>query len=245
MKKVKKYANAIERFLQSDTGQRFFNIAYSIGAAIVIWGALFKILHLVGGNTLLCVGMGTEIVMFILTAFDRPQKSNDVCKEDDNKELSSTPESKENVIPVNVEKIKFDDIKSLNQNVVTISDISTNLQRLTEVAKSSANFMESFNGIASQMENLNRNLQGLNTMYEIQLKNISGQLDTIDKVNKGLKDIRDMYEKSAKEASGYCEETEKMTRYLKQINAVYEKMITAMTMNITPTTNPFSQPSES
>lgn len=74
MTKIKRYKNAIERFLSGDGGQRFFNFAYSIGAAIVIWGALFKILHLPGGNMLLSIGMGTEVLMFILTAFDRPPK---------------------------------------------------------------------------------------------------------------------------------------------------------------------------
>lgn len=67
--------NAIARFLSDDRGQRFFNFAYSIGAAVVIWGALFKILHLPGGNTLLSIGMGTEVLMFLLTAFDRPEKT--------------------------------------------------------------------------------------------------------------------------------------------------------------------------
>lgn len=74
MVKIRKYANVIERFLHGEKGQRFFNFAYSVGAAIVIWGALFKILHLPGGSTLLCIGMGTEIAMFLLTAFDRPPK---------------------------------------------------------------------------------------------------------------------------------------------------------------------------
>ena len=74
MGKIRKFGNGIERFLHGSKGQRFFNFAYSIGAAIVIWGALFKILHLPGGSTLLCIGMGTEIAMFILTAFDRPPK---------------------------------------------------------------------------------------------------------------------------------------------------------------------------
>ncbi|MBQ3959946.1 MAG: gliding motility protein GldL [Muribaculaceae bacterium] len=74
MGKIKKYKNVVERFLSGDAGQRFFNFAYSIGAAVVIWGALFKILHLPGGNTLLSIGMGTEVLMFILTAFDRPEK---------------------------------------------------------------------------------------------------------------------------------------------------------------------------
>ena len=74
MVRIRKYANFIERFLHGEKGQRFFNFAYSIGAAVVIWGALFKILHLPGGSTLLCIGMGTEIAMFLLTAFDRPPK---------------------------------------------------------------------------------------------------------------------------------------------------------------------------
>lgn len=70
-----KKLNAIARFLSDERGQRFFNFAYSIGAAVVIWGALFKILHLPGGNTLLSIGMGTEVLMFLLTAFDRPEKT--------------------------------------------------------------------------------------------------------------------------------------------------------------------------
>ena len=74
MVKIRKYANSIERFLHSEKGQRFFNFAFSIGAAVVIWGALFKILHLPWGSTLLCVGMGTEIVMFVLMAFDSPAR---------------------------------------------------------------------------------------------------------------------------------------------------------------------------
>ena len=108
-------------------------------------------------------------------------------------------------------------------------------------------------GYVDRMEDLNRNISGLNTIYEIQLKGVSSQLDSIDRVNRGLKDIRDMYEKSARESSRYCEETEKMARYMKQLNQVYEKMITAMTINMynpmmggaqasgTPGASPFDQ----
>ena len=82
------------------------------------------------------------------------------------------------------------------------------------------------------MRDLNRDIGGLNTIYEIQLKSISSQLDSIDRVNRGLKDIRDMYEKSASESSRYCDETEKMARYMQQLNSVYEKMLRAMTVNM-------------
>ena len=74
MGKIKRYKKKAGRFLKSDSGQRFFNFAYSIGAAIVILGALFKILHMPLGNFLLSVGMGTEVLMFVLTAFDKPEK---------------------------------------------------------------------------------------------------------------------------------------------------------------------------
>ena len=62
------------KFVSSDKGKRFFNFAYSIGAAIVILGALFKLLHLTGGNFMLSLGMGIEVLMFIMTAFDAPAK---------------------------------------------------------------------------------------------------------------------------------------------------------------------------
>ena len=74
MGKIRRYKNVVEKFLSGEKGKRFFNFAYSIGAAVVIWGALFKILHLPGGSVLLSIGMGTEVLMFVLTAFDRPAR---------------------------------------------------------------------------------------------------------------------------------------------------------------------------
>ena len=84
----------------------------------------------------------------------------------------------------------------------------------------------------SQMSDLNRNIGGLNTIYEIQLKSISSQLESIDRVNRGIKDIRDMYEKSAAQSARYCEETEKMARYMQQLNQIYEKMIHNSTVSM-------------
>lgn len=302
MVKIRKYANFIERFLHGEKGQRFFNFAYSIGAAIVIWGALFKILHLPGGSTLLCIGMGTEIAMFILTAFDRPPKDYhweevfpvlDTRDADDRPDFSSgsnivvnaagavpsrpyPTEAEPSTVmtddtpgiyaatpmsPGVSEAASPDEIRSLSENIRAVADQMAQLQETTRalnevsavllssyqaITDNSDNISKSSNGYADQMADLNRNLSGLNTIYEIQLKNVSGQLETIDRVNRGLKDIRDMYEKSANESSRYCEETEKMARYMKQINAVYEKMITAMTINMGnpmmgSQANPFAQ----
>ncbi len=299
MGKVKAYRNIISAFISSEKGQRFFNFAYSIGAAIVIWGALFKILHLPGGNTLLSVGMGTEVLMFILTAFDRPPREyrweevfpaldpdreadGDVAAIDEGVFIGrqatlprvSEAEARRVVgIPSDI-NLSEDDSRSLSESIAKMAAASDQLSRMAElttatqryldqmgaiaaemqhlrettaalnnvsdvllesyraITENSENITRSSAGYVEQMQDLNRNIGGLNTIYEIQLKSISSQLDSIDRVNRGIKDIRDMYEKSAGQSARYCEETEKMARYMQQLNSVYEKMITAMTVNM-------------
>ena len=67
--------------MDSVPGQTFLNYAYSWGASIVILGALFKLTHLPGGNFMLFIGMGTETVVFFLSAFDRPFDKEEIGKE--------------------------------------------------------------------------------------------------------------------------------------------------------------------
>lgn len=306
MGKIKKYKNGIERFLSGEKGQRFFNFAYSIGAAVVIWGALFKILHLPGGNTLLCIGMGTEVLMFVLTAFDRPAeeykweevfpvlRSNDP---EDRPDFSSgagiivtgsgatdgataigsavaADEARRAVgIPEGI-NLSEEDSRSLSESIAKMSAASEQLSKMAELTDATQQYLskmsaiseqmeqlrnttealnnvsevllgsyraitdnsetitKSSTGYVEQMESLNRNIGGLNAIYEIQLKSISSQLDSIDRVNRGLKDIRDMYEKSARESNSYCDETEKLAHNMKQLNSVYERMVKAMTTNM-------------
>ena len=271
MGKYKRYKNSIEKFLSSDKGQRFFNFAYSIGAAIVIWGALFKILHLPGGSLLLSIGMGTEVLMFILSAFDTPPKTyhwEEVFPVLNSKNPEDRPEFSGGKGTVII------DTQSLTDSIQKMSAAADQLSRMAELTDATQQYLTQLSGIAEQMEQLrsatesltavsntllqsyrnitensegisdtsqgyvsgmetlNRNISGLNTIYEIQLKSISSQLDNIDRVNNGLKNIRDMYERSASDSSRYCEATEKMTQYIQQLNSVYEKMITAMTINM-------------
>ena len=100
------------------------------------------------------------------------------------------------------------------------------------ITDNSQDITSSSTGYVEQMSALNRNIGGLNTIYEIQLKSISSQLESIDRVNRGLKDIRDMYEKSAAESANYCDETARLAHNMKQLNSVYEKMVKAMTVSM-------------
>ncbi len=279
MGKYKKYKNSVEAFLSGEKGQRFFNFAYSLGAAVVIWGALFKILHLPGGNALLSIGMGTEVLMFVLTAFDRPPREyhweevfpvfNTKNPEDrpdfhgggsvvingnataNAEETATEAGSGSGVIFAGGEMPKTagmaDATLNYTEQVKAISEQMEELRKTTEALNNVSNILldsyraitdnsdkitDSSTGYVEQMTSLNRNIAGLNTIYEIQLKSISSQLDNIDKVNRGLKEISNMYERSAQESNRYCEETQKMAQYMQQLNSVYEKMITAMTINM-------------
>lgn len=62
----------LQKWMDSVPGQTFLNYAYSWGASIVILGTLFKLTHLKGANLMLFIGMGTEVFVFFLSAFDRP-----------------------------------------------------------------------------------------------------------------------------------------------------------------------------
>lgn len=302
MGKIKRYKNIVEKFLSGEKGQRFFNFAYSIGAAVVILGALFKILHLPGGNALLCVGMGTEVVMFLLTAFDRPEKPYKweevfpVLATQDPEDrpdfnsgggivISGGYNNTDGIcvsekqarhaagIPDNID-LSESDTRSLSESIAKMAAASDQLSRMAEMTEATQRYLDQIAGISEQMaqlrdntqslnevsatllhsyraitdnsetisrgstgyveqmEALNRNISGLNTIYEIQLKSISSQLENIDRVNRGLKDIRDMYEKSAAESTNYCSETERLAHNMKQLNSVYEKMVKALTVNM-------------
>ena len=62
----------LQKWMDSVPGQTFLNYAYSWGASIVILGTLFKLTHLPGANFFLFLGMGTEVLVFFISAFDRP-----------------------------------------------------------------------------------------------------------------------------------------------------------------------------
>ena len=62
----------LQKWMDSVPGQTFLNYAYSWGASIVILGTLFKLTHLPGANFFLFLGMGTEVFVFFVSAFDRP-----------------------------------------------------------------------------------------------------------------------------------------------------------------------------
>lgn len=253
MDKIKRYKNRIELFLSGENGQRFFNFAYSIGAAIVIWGALFKILHLPGGNLLLAIGMGTEVLMFILTAFDRPPRqynweevfpvfdSHDPADRPDMEGDDSVQGSLNGSIIINGvpgQASATNTPGALNIDGTTAqaggsaeainAAISANMPDLTPMSDISENYVSEMDRVIQELSRLRETTTALNTLYELQLKSISSQLNAIENSGRDISSMREMMERSARQSERYCYETERMAQNMATLNAIYAGMIAAM-----------------
>ena len=126
-----------------------------------------------------------------------------------------------------------EDIKKFSEvtnSLTEVSDILLNSYK--SITDNSDGIHQSSRGYVQQMENLNRNIQGLNTIYEIQLKSVSSQIDAIERINAGLMRIKDLYEGSMVDSSVFRSETEKMANQLQQLNGVYSRLLNAMTVNM-------------
>ena len=242
MVKIRKYANGIERFLHGAKGQRFFNFAYSIGAAIVIWGALFKILHLPGGSTLLCIGMGTEIAMFILTAFDRPPKEynwEDVFPVLDSHNPDDRPGFEGGgggviVTGGSPAGHTATDKGSVMSGAIPSDPLPADMTGVAEVTR---RYMEGMEAISEQMRQLQETTRALNEVSSVLLESYraitensasisqsaSGYVEQMADLNRNMAGLNTIYGIQLKSVSGQIDTIDRVNRSMKEIRDMYEK----------------------
>lgn len=134
----------------------------------------------------------------------------------------------------------LEQLSSMSQQMERLSEVTHSLTNVSDVllnsyksiTDNSDGINQNSRGYVQQMEMLNRNVSGLNTIYEIQLKSISSQIESIEHINGGLSRIREMYDGSVVDSSVFRNETEKMTRQLAELNQVYNRLLQAMTVNM-------------
>ena len=328
----RRYKNFIEKFLSGEQGKRFFQVFYSIGAAIIIIGVLAKLMHWPYGlgNILLYIGFITEAIVFTISAFDRPSKDYqwdlvfpvldtndaedrptfgsgngggvvvggdngdsgngtiiiggtnfgdntvrsvsqsateavenmstgeirqsfgipnavDISEEDTNaltasiKKMASAADQLSKMAEMTEATQQYlDQITAMSDDMKRFSSVTNNLTDVSDIllgsyksiTDNSDGINQSSRGYVQQMESLNRNIQGLNTIYEIQLKSVSSQIDAIERINSGLMRIKDLYDGSIVDSSVFRSETEKMAQQLQQLNGVYSRLLNAMTVNM-------------
>lgn len=224
----------LQKWMDSVPGQTFLNYAYSWGAAVVILGTLFKLTHLPGANLMLFLGMGTEVVVFFLSAFDRP-----FDKTAEGRELP-THLGGEELEDESVERQAETPVVEVGERVYVASaqegapsgtgaiPVGTPFEPAPEMAEAQSSYVEQLKRLvetlekvneqsgrlardSEEMENLNRTLTGITRVYEMQLKSASQQITTIDDINL---------------------QTRKMAQQIEQLNQIYARMIEAMTVNM-------------
>ena len=92
-----------------------------------------------------------------------------------------------------------------------VKNYAEELTELTDVLSRVRKQAERMTTDSEEMENLNRSLTGIATVYELQLRNISKQVGTIEQID---------------------EQTRRMAQQIEELNNVYARMIGALTINM-------------
>lgn len=212
------------------------NFFYSIGAAIVILGALCKINHYslgpLDGSTILLIGMGMEVIVFTIFAFDKPKGEYDweiVYPELVSGEVSATPKKAQKMVEEPADSVslskKLDEMLSeakldvslmerLRTGIENFGVAVNDINKTTSAAAATQQYGDQLALAANHMESLN-------ALYQVQLENGQKQVE----LNK--KFISEM-EASAGGSQKFQEELESLTQSINSLNKVYGGMLSAM-----------------
>ncbi|HLV23479.1 MAG TPA: gliding motility protein GldL [Moheibacter sp.] len=209
------------------------NFFYSIGAAIVILGALCKINHYslgpIDGSTILLLGMGMEVIVFIVFAFDKPKgeyeweqvypelangapvarKAPKVVEESDNMSLSQKLDKM-----LGEAKLDVSLMERLRSGIENFGSAVNEINKTTSAAAATQQYGDQLALAANHMESLN-------ALYQVQLENGQKQVDLNQKF------IAEM-EASAGGSQKFQQELESLTQSINSLNKVYGGMLSAM-----------------
>ncbi|MBU2525648.1 MAG: gliding motility protein GldL [Flavobacteriaceae bacterium] len=197
-----------------------FHVLYSVGAAIVIIGALFKIQHIeygvITGGLMLTIGLVVEALVFFASAFDNPDEDYDwslVYPELANKEKTDRPATPEGLLSEKLDKIlkeaKIDSdlMESLGNSIRSFEGAAKQIAPTADSLNSTKRYSEEISLAAAQMESLN-------SLYKVQVEAASRQAAINDEVVENADKLRT--------------QLQSLTQNLSSLNSVYGGMLTAM-----------------
>jgi len=216
----------IQDYLDSPKGRILLNYLYSWGAAVVILGALFKLTHIKGANLMLFIGMGTEVLVFFISGFERPYIPSEAQADEDEYEgpkirgniiingnaASAPAQNPVQPVPAHVDASDGQSLSTLNVDGVEniTQDYIARVHDLTVKMEQMCRHSEKMEQSSEEIEQLSRNLISINTFYQMHLKSASTQMENIEKVN---------------------EQTSQMVEQIEELNRVYARMVEAMKVN--------------
>ncbi|EAR00568.1 gliding motility protein GldL [Maribacter sp. HTCC2170] len=211
---------------QSKSTKKLFNMAYGLGASVVIIGALFKILHWefgpLTGGLLLAVGLITEALIFAISAFEPvedefdwslvyPELAGGMSSGKDNEmaELKETETSLSKKLDNLLEEAGIDAslMESLGSSIKNFEGAAKGIAPTVDAMESTQKYSEEMVHAAAQMESLN-------SLYKVQLESASKQATVNEEV--------------VQNASALKDQMESLATNLSSLNGVYGGMLTAM-----------------
>lgn len=181
---------------------------YGLGAAVVILGAMFKIMHWPGAGAMLVVGLTTEAIIFAISAFQPPhldpawekvypQLAEDADGVDGDEIASADNMAKKLSDMMSDAQINQDTVNKLGQGLNNLSDNAASLADLSDASVAT-------NEYATNVKNASAKMAEVNNAYDTTLEAMSSMAN------------------AASDAQGYHEQVQSITKNLGALNAVYE-----------------------
>src|SRR5215203_3137589 len=236
---------------------KIVDVFVSIAAAIVIWGALRKILHAPDADIWLKIGLTTEALVFLVYGIlylrypaidDHPhavKPAGDVLGSLDKAMLAA------DITPTNLNRLG-EGFKKLNTTISNMNDITDVVaatgdytQKTREVTQAlssvkdayvnAANSVGAFNAASDgarifhdQIQVLTKNLSSLNTIYELELQESNNHLKALNQFYGKLAETSAIMNNSAEDAKKVHTEIGSLANNLGRLNNVYGNMLSAM-----------------
>jgi gliding motility-associated protein GldL len=211
------------KFFESPIGKNIMSKLYGWGAAIVILGAMFKILHWNGADLMLTIGLTTEALIFFVSGFEKPAVSYDWSRvypqlsgdSSDGSSKKSPVKELDNML----EKANVDDalIQSLGDGLRKVNKAANGLGSVSDIA-------DSTNEYSKQVSSAAKNLESINSIYEDQIKSSTEQTEASLKMASNMAS-------SVEDARQMQEELAILSKNLNALNSVYGNMLSAMNTN--------------
>ncbi len=246
----------LQKWLDSVPGQTFMNYAYSWGAAIVILGALFKLTHIPGANLMLFIGMGTEVLVFFISGFDRPFDKTEEGRElprhvnldDDEAEAtanggvqgggtiiigggSGTGTAVGGVVGTGEEASRWEGKPAAAVGGGVIGGgawVAQQQENTPEMAEAQGNYVEELNRLTEMLQKVSEQSQRLTRDSE--------EMENLNRTLTGICKVYEMQLKGASQQIGTIDEineqSRKMAQQIAELNKIYTRMIDAMTVNM-------------
>lgn len=203
--------------------KKVMNFAYGMGAAVVIVGALFKLMHWPGAGSMLIIGLLTEAAIFGLSAFEPveneldwtlvyPELAGGEAKKRDAKKAENPTEAQgllSQKLDTMLKEAKIDGelMASLGNSIKNFEGAAKNMAPTVDAIASQKKYAEEMTTAAAQLESLN-------SMYKIQLESASRNAEINKEVAENNLKLKD--------------QMQSLTANLSSLNNVYGGMLSAM-----------------